>query len=295
MTERFRVGDVVFDATTGEIESASGTQRLQPQPALVLATLVRRTNTLVGRDELRDIVWPGTVSDTDDGLNYCIRQIRAALGDGVSGARYIETLPRRGYRMVAPVTREPTRGVANEVGLGSVGADAVHERRPVRVERSRRRVRIALGIAAVLGAGAVLSLVRGDVRPAEWQSVAVLPLSTPTDTGSGWASAINDAITERLVEHLTNAASPRGRIVGPVTTRAYVRDQRPHTELGAALGVDYVMSGGVRERDSTIFIQAVRSRDGAHVFAWRVPVGGRSVGDVFQDLTSALADRAKSW
>ena len=283
MTERFRIGDVVFNAETGEIESAGGVQRLQPQPALVLAVLVRRANTLVTRQELRAIVWPGTVSDTDDGLNYCIRQIRAALGDGASGSRYIETLPRRGYRFVAPVTRE---------GAAATPVDDVPRQRPSR-ERRLSRLGIALGIAVVVSGGAALALVRRDARPVPTLSVAVLPLSTPNATA--WANGINDAITERLVELLTNAPSPRGRVVGPVTTRAYVNDSRPHTELGAMLGVEYVISGGVRERDSTIFIQAVRSRDGVHVLAWRVPVGGRAIEAVVEDLTRALEDRARTW
>src|SRR5438552_2635993 len=104
-----RFADFEFDARAGELRRNGATRRLEPQPARVLAVLVEHPGEVVTRAELQQRVWSGdTFVDFDRGLNYCIAQIREALGDSASEPRFIETLPRRGYRFIAPVT-EPLR------------------------------------------------------------------------------------------------------------------------------------------------------------------------------------------
>src|SRR5262249_17405221 len=78
--------------------------KLQQQPCKVLGILATRPGELVTREELRQEIWPnGTFVDFEHGINFCIKQIRAALGDDAQSPVYIETLPRRGYRFIAPV------------------------------------------------------------------------------------------------------------------------------------------------------------------------------------------------
>ena len=99
--------------TAGELRRGGMTTRLEPQPARVLAMLVERAGEVVTRAELQQHVWSGdTFVDFERGLNYCVAQIRTALGDSASSPRFIETLPRRGYRFIAPVdapVAEPVR------------------------------------------------------------------------------------------------------------------------------------------------------------------------------------------
>ena len=79
--------------------------KLAPQPFKVLELLARRSGDVVTRPEIRDHVWSGdTFVDFEQGLNFCIRQIREVLGDTADAPRFIETLPRRGYRFLMPVT-----------------------------------------------------------------------------------------------------------------------------------------------------------------------------------------------
>ena len=78
--------------------------KLAPQPLKVLDSLARRSGEVVTRHEIRDHVWSGdTFVDFEQGLNFCIRQIREVLGDTADAPRFIETLPRRGYRFLMPV------------------------------------------------------------------------------------------------------------------------------------------------------------------------------------------------
>jgi TolB-like protein/Flp pilus assembly protein TadD len=95
-----------LDAETGELRKSGRPVRLPPQPARVLEVLASNAGRLVTRDELRDRVWSGdTFVDFEQGLNFCIKQIRVALGDDAKAPQYIETLPRRGYRFLAKVER----------------------------------------------------------------------------------------------------------------------------------------------------------------------------------------------
>src|SRR5439155_9284530 len=88
----------------GELRRGTETTRLEPQPARILALLVERAGEVVTREELQQRVWSGdTFVDFERGLNYCIAQIRAALGDSASNPRFVETLPRRGYRFIAAI------------------------------------------------------------------------------------------------------------------------------------------------------------------------------------------------
>jgi len=99
-----RFGRFELDPETQQLRKAGVVLRLQPQPFKVLMVLVVRAGQIVSREELRRELWGSeTFVDFEQGLNYCVRQIRAVLGDEVQTPRYIETVPRRGYRFIAPV------------------------------------------------------------------------------------------------------------------------------------------------------------------------------------------------
>jgi DNA-binding winged helix-turn-helix (wHTH) protein len=102
-----RFGEFQFHPETGELFRSGERVELQNQPARVLELLTGRPGDLVTREDLRKRVWGGdTYVDFDRSLNFCIRRIRVALGDSTRQPAYLETLPRRGYRFVAPVTLE---------------------------------------------------------------------------------------------------------------------------------------------------------------------------------------------
>jgi len=99
-----RFGAFELDLGAGELRRHGDVVKLAPQPFKVLALLVRRNGEVLTRDEIRKHVWCGdTFVDFEQGLNFCIRQIREALGDTAGTPQFIETLPRRGYRFLMPV------------------------------------------------------------------------------------------------------------------------------------------------------------------------------------------------
>src|SRR5580692_9192557 len=96
------------DLWAGELRRNGSKVRLQEQPFQILAFLLERPGQLVTREELHGRLWPrDTFVDFDHGLNAAIKRLRDALGDSAENPRFVETLARRGYRFVAPVSRTP--------------------------------------------------------------------------------------------------------------------------------------------------------------------------------------------
>lgn len=106
--ERVRFGRHEADLKTHELWKDGTKVRLVGQPFIILETLLRHPGKLITREELRSRIWPGdTFVDFDHGLNAAVNKLREALGDSVANPKYIETLPRRGYRFLAKVDTLP--------------------------------------------------------------------------------------------------------------------------------------------------------------------------------------------
>jgi DNA-binding winged helix-turn-helix (wHTH) protein len=103
--ELFRFGDFELDVDTGELRRKNRRLKLQPQPFKLLLLLVRKRGALVTREEIRQELWPdGTFVDFDQSVNFSIKQIRDVLGDEADRPLYVETVPRRGHRFIAPIS-----------------------------------------------------------------------------------------------------------------------------------------------------------------------------------------------
>ena len=119
---KLRFGAYEFDFQARKLFRDSWPIKLQPQPLRVLGVLIEHHGEIVSREQLRTTIWGDTTFvEFDQGLNYCIRQIRVALRDDASQPNYIETLPKQGYRFIADVTL-PSNGAkvhANSVAVAA--------------------------------------------------------------------------------------------------------------------------------------------------------------------------------
>src|SRR5438445_952582 len=103
-TRSVQFGIFEVDLRAGELRRNGSKVRLQEQPFQILAMLLQRPGEIVRREELRNRLWPAdTFVDFDHGLNAAVKRLRDALGDSAENARYVETVARRGYRLIAPV------------------------------------------------------------------------------------------------------------------------------------------------------------------------------------------------
>jgi DNA-binding winged helix-turn-helix (wHTH) protein len=101
--ETFRFGEFELNVGAGELRRNNHRVKLQPQPFKLLVLLVRRAGNLVSRDDIKRELWPdGTFVDFDQSVNFSIKQIRDVLGDSAERPLYLETVPRRGHRFIAP-------------------------------------------------------------------------------------------------------------------------------------------------------------------------------------------------
>ena len=108
-----RFGIFELDPLTNELRKNGAKVRLEGQPVQILTLLLERPGELVTQDEIRSKLWPdGTVVDFEHCIKTALRKLRQALGDEANAPRYIETLPRRGYRFIAPLNAAPTVSVA---------------------------------------------------------------------------------------------------------------------------------------------------------------------------------------
>jgi TolB-like protein/DNA-binding winged helix-turn-helix (wHTH) protein/tetratricopeptide (TPR) repeat protein len=242
-TAVIRFGDYQLDPKRGELRKKGQPVRLAPQPMKVLALLANRPGELVTREEIREQVWGGeTFVDFEQGLNHCINQVRAALGDDSAAARFVETVPRRGYRFLAEtalVQEEPP------------APDTV-----VPASRWRGRARL-LGIGAFVLVAGILAAAfsgwfqSGGVIPPV-RSIAVLPIENLS--GDPEQEYFADGMTEELVTALGRIHALR--VISRTSVMRYKRTKKPLPEIARELKVDAVIEGTVTQADGRVRLTA---------------------------------------
>jgi DNA-binding winged helix-turn-helix (wHTH) protein/TolB-like protein len=277
-----RFGDCEFDLDRKELRRNGSPVRLQSQPALVLAALLQRPGEVVSREELQSAIWGGdTFVDFERGLNFCMAQIRAALGDDAARPLYIRTVPRKGYQFIAPV--HPP----------SVASPAP----PPAPERSARRSIVLWTAAAVLilSAAAIAPVwlrARHHVRPGVGRAVPILAVVRfDNDTKDAELQTFADGLTDDLVVQLTTESRGRYRVVGNAPIVRVPREQRDLKAIGQSLGARYVVIGQVQGGDSKVLILAhlIRLSDLTHV--WVVRTDG-DLGDALRLQSRAAGEIA---
>ena len=255
--ELIRFGAFELELAAGVLRRSGRRLALAPQPFAVLSFLARRVGRVVSREELRRHLWgDGTVVEYEGSLNSCIRQIRAALGDSPTAPRFIETLPRRGYRFLGPAELVVDPRAAG--GSLPVVADRQPEA-PSRRRASRRLSRspwpwLAVTILGLLGVGAALH--RQRVAPAaagERVVLAVLPFEQLEPDGMEHLAA---GVTEELIAELSRLSPQR---LGVIARASSVRVQgmdRPLAEIASELRADYLIEGTVRRQGPRLRLNA---------------------------------------
>ncbi len=244
-----RFGLFELDRAAGELRREGRVVRLQPQPFKILVLLATRSGQVVTREEIRREVWgEETFIDFDQGLGFCLTQIRAALGDSAQAPRYIQTLPRRGYRFLLPVEAEPRPVAARPRGV--------------------RPTALAAVLFAVAMGGALVAIHRGSI-PVDVRTramVAVLPFEALG--GSAPDDDLADGLTEEVIAEI-GRTNPEGfGVIARSATIGY-KGQRPEiARVGRELAVDYVLEGTIRREGARVRITSrlVRVRDRTQVW-----------------------------
>ena len=263
----WRFGLFELDVVTGELRRSGRRVHLAPQPGRVLLTLVERAGQIVTRDELKEAAWGDkTFVDFEQGLNFCMKQIRAALGDEADNPRFIETVPRRGYRLIVPVERvvDPSPPVP----VADVPAPA--EQRPPH-DRLGRWVPYAIaGALLVIVAAGGFALWRSARQAAVSDTramIAVLPFDNLSgDPGQDYFS---EGFTEELIGQLGRIDPSRLGVIARTSTLGYKRPSRNAAQIGRELHVQHLVEGTVRRSGNRVRINAqlIRVSDQSNVWA----------------------------
>ena len=285
-----------LDVANGELKRLGTTLHLAPQPFQLLVLLASRPGEVVTREEIQQDLWgPDVFVDFERGLNHCVRQIRAVLGDDASSPAYIETVPRCGYRFVAPVTVVCPANPAEHRPDDLPRSAAPSADGPARPKKGNRPRQIAwfAAIALVAGAGILLAFhSRHESRPAaplSRQVVAVLPFENLT--GDPGQEYLSDGVTDEMIVHLGTVSPSHLGVIARTSAMNYKHSGKPLPQIAGELGVQYLLEGTVKRYGTTIRItaQLVRSDDQAEL--WADTYDGQVSAERILTFQQSVADR----
>jgi TolB-like protein/DNA-binding winged helix-turn-helix (wHTH) protein/Tfp pilus assembly protein PilF len=264
---RVRFAAFEVDLSAGEIRKHGRKVKLQDQPFRLLALLLERPGEVVTREELKQKLWPPeTFVDFDVGLNTAVKRLRDALGDTAEGSRFVETLPRKGYRFVALL--ESGNGDAG-IALPARSAVGVEQPTPADAEgtlpgapvsrRAAGRFQALSLTLAVICVSALTSGPAGDRlrdRPlreaarARIRSVAVLPFDNLTGDASQdyFVEGMTDALTTELAQIRAL------RVISRTSVMQYQSTRKPVSQIGRELNVDAVVEGTLRRVGDRVWV-----------------------------------------
>jgi TolB-like protein/DNA-binding winged helix-turn-helix (wHTH) protein/Flp pilus assembly protein TadD len=273
---RFGTYEVSFQS--GEVRKAGVRIRVQQQPLKLLEVLLERPGEVVTREELRTRVWPNeSFGDFDQAVNIAIAKLRSALGDSADNPRYIETLPKRGYRFIAdvsfvdseghtrkpesaspdsPVTQPGLQSLVSGLAIPPVTEPGPHPGPELTVDSQRRfwnkgRLIMALSLVSL----AILSILffrsRGH-QPTPIRSLAVLPLENLS--GDASQNYFSDGMTDELITDLAQISALR--VISRTSVMVYKGARKPLPQIARELHVDAVVEGTVLRDGDRVRITA---------------------------------------
>ncbi|HXI65735.1 MAG TPA: winged helix-turn-helix domain-containing protein [Gemmatimonadales bacterium] len=282
--ELVRFGEFELNLRTGELFSigtaavAAGSAKvlLREQPFQILRILLERQGNIVTRQEIRQILWPNdTVVEFDRSINVAMTILRKALADDVDHPKYIETLARRGYRLIAPV--------------------ASHQQEP-RASRYSRN-------AAVLAASAILLAVVGymswphfrDVTPPQSKRIMLAVLPFENLTGDPNKEYLADGLTEETISRLGRLDPDQLGVIGRTSVMGYKHKDQRLDQIGRDLSVQYVLENSLRQSGDHLRItsQLLQVKDQSHLWSHDYDYRAQDVLTVEENVASSVAREIK--
>lgn len=304
----FRIGDWLVEPATGSLSRDDRSVKLEPKVMDLLVYLARRPGRVLPREELEQAVWAGTVVSYD-AITSAVIKLRKAFGDDSRHPWLIETVPKRGYRLIAAVTEAITASPAPVAEVDAIkpplstaeAAAAPPATTPQPAGRSRRRLLVAAlaSAAVVLGSLVVARFVVDRAPPdavsatvpAPSASIAVLPFANLS--GDPGFEYFSDGITEDIITDLSKVSSLL--VIARNSAFAYKDQPLSLKHVAEALRVRYVVEGSVRRSGDDIRINArlIDAETGSHLWVERYD---RHIQDIFtvqddvtRNIVTALA------
>src|SRR5579871_2146065 len=314
----FRFGQFEADVARSTLTRKGVRVKIHDQPFRVLTLLLENAGEIVTREELRQKLWPeGTYVDFDGSLNVILKKLRATIGDDSDNPRFIETLPRRGYRFIAPVSdvsfsqAKPaaTAEVAAETdSLDSAGQNTAESGQfPAQHGSESFFSRISTRskkLAAVSAASVLLILAivvyrvrphaRSDSAPQKRIMLAILPFQNLSNDPA--QEYFSDGLTEETITDLGELSPQQMGVIARTSAMAYKHTNKTVSQIGQELGVDYILEGSVRRAgdQARISAQLIRVKDQTHLWARNYDRDVKDLINVQDDLGKAIAAQVQA-
>lgn len=270
---QFVVGEFEFLSTTGELRSrtdAENVKRLPPQPARLLALLIDNKGQVVSRQKIKEEVWGDVPVDLAQSLHFCIRQVRSALGDSASSPTYVETIPRRGYRLIANCEQTASQGSTENVAEKPIVAPSMIKGTTTKKTSAAWAVFMSCLVIGMVSLAWLLEIPPFQqnstvIGPHKTVRIAIMPFSRlPDET----LNDKNKPIAELLVLDLVKNGPENFEVIGPTTTEAFQASAESLQALIDEYSVDFVINSRfVTDSDKPGFLaELIRASDGAHIW-----------------------------
>jgi DNA-binding winged helix-turn-helix (wHTH) protein/TolB-like protein len=299
-----RFGLFEFDAPAGELRKQGRLVRIEPQPARALALLLAHPGEVISRERLRSQVWDSaTHVDFDRGLAYCLGQVRSALGDSAENPRFIETLPRRGYRFIAPVQLEEAKPAAEVPGAVAAPASIEIDGKAATSSGSasrKSREPLALASGAWWALALLAILITGAVGWTAWaRRIADRPLvgvaTFDNETGRPEFDRLASTTSDIMVERLTALGSQRVGVIGNARTLRVPRTERDADAVRRETRAAYLVCGQVQPDDAGVrmVVHLIRLDDETHLWVTRVARAPSDLADIQDVAADRLAEAVR--
>lgn len=305
----YRFGQFDVDCRTGELRKHGMKLRVRGRPVDILLMLLARPGELVTREELRSRLWAAdTFVDFDHGLHAAVNRLRDALGDSADNPRFVETIPRKGYRFIAPVApvhSQPAKAVEKSPAAAELpGPEPASPPVPVEAPSAPAaavlppasaipRSLIALAAVAMLVIAAGVVWWRGGFGAARTgpYTIAVVPFENLS--GDANQEYFSDGFTEEVISELGMIGPQKLAVIGRTTSMLYKGARKSIGEIGQELRADYLLEGSVRRVDSRLRItaQLVDTQSMANLWSQSFD---REVGDVLSVQREVAQQIARS-
>lgn len=285
-----RFDNFELDVRAGQLRKRGVRLRLQGQPLQVLAALLSHPGEVVTREELRAQIWTAdTFVDFDHSLHNAIARLREALGDSAETPRYIETLPRRGYRFIAPVDGVEVQSAIRSTPSEQLGAP------PADLALPKSRAFLATAILTLVLVAAAFWLTRPGTHRTNaaprLNSIAVLPLENLS--GNPSEEFFVDGMTDQLITDLAQVGSLR--VISRTSVMRYKGTKKSLPEIARELNVDAIVEGSVIRSGQEVRItaQLIEAPTDHHLWA---ETYDRNLGDILKlqgDVAKAIAQQVR--
>jgi len=305
-TSVVRFGTYEVSLQSGEVRKAGLRIRVQQQPMKLLQLLLERPGEVVTREELRTRVWNDeSFGDFDQAVNIAIAKLRSALGDSAESPRFIETLPKRGYRFIADVSvvdtdTRPKKPESSGGNLPATKEDNDNKDKPqgARTEVApkgrlwpRRWIIAALALLLIVPVLAVWLLrSRGSARTGI-RSLAVLPLENLS--GDASQDYFADGMTDELITDLAQVSALR--VISRTSVMVYKGAHKPLPQIARELNVDAVVEGSVLRSGDQVRItaQLIEASTDQHLWSQSYEGELRDTLALQSRVASAIADQIR--